>query len=84
MNTFLQENVLNFVYDAYNDETRNLVIPESLRMKKDISSRREIIQLKTYRTKNRYEITSNEECMTIVCCKELKVICLSVKAFCQP
>ncbi|XP_043807493.1 tRNA dimethylallyltransferase 9 isoform X1 [Manihot esculenta] len=54
------ENVLNFVYDAYNDETRNLVIPESLRMKKDISSRREIIQLKTYRSKNRHFVSRND------------------------
>ncbi len=52
----MQERVLNFIYDAYHDESRVLVVPEALRMKKDISNRRETSELKAYRTRNRYEL----------------------------
>ncbi|KAB1216518.1 tRNA dimethylallyltransferase 9 [Morella rubra] len=50
------DQVLNFIYDAYYDKTEVLVVPESLRMKKDVSNRRETSKLKAYRTKNRYEM----------------------------
>jgi hypothetical protein len=52
--------VLNFVYDAYHDQTGSLVVPESLRMKKDMTSRREVLQLKAYRTRNRYGLTNKD------------------------
>lgn len=54
------EMVLNFVYDAYHDQTGSLVVPESLRMKKDMTSRREVLQLKAYRTKNRHFVSRND------------------------
>lgn len=54
--TIMQDQVLNFIYDAYYDKTEVLVVPESLRMKKDVSNRRETSELKAYRTKNRYEM----------------------------
>uniref|UniRef100_A0A5B6ZFN3 tRNA dimethylallyltransferase n=1 Tax=Davidia involucrata TaxID=16924 RepID=A0A5B6ZFN3_DAVIN len=59
------ENVLNFIYDAYHDQTGNLTVPESLSMKKDITNRREISELKAYRTKNSHFI-SREDCSDIL------------------
>ncbi|KAJ9671500.1 hypothetical protein PVL29_025280 [Vitis rotundifolia] len=47
------EMVLNFIHDAYHDQTGKLVVPKSLSMKKDMSNNREINELKAYRTKNR-------------------------------
>lgn len=52
--------MLNFVYDAYHDQTGSFVVPESLRMKKDMTSRREVLQLKAYRTKNRHFVSRND------------------------
>jgi hypothetical protein len=52
----LQEQVLNFIYDSYHDDSGVLVVPEALRMKKDLSGRRETAELKAYRTRNRYEL----------------------------
>ncbi|OVA13280.1 tRNA isopentenyltransferase [Macleaya cordata] len=46
------EKVLDFICDAYHDQTGNVVVPESLRMKKDLSSRKEISVLNAYRSKN--------------------------------
>ncbi|KAG5546146.1 hypothetical protein RHGRI_018355 [Rhododendron griersonianum] len=51
---YRQENVLDFITDAYNDQSGTLIVPESLSMKKDISKRETSI-LKGYRAKNRYE-----------------------------
>lgn len=48
--------VLNFIHDAYHDQTGKLVVPKSLSMKKDMSNNREIKELKAYRTKNRYNL----------------------------
>lgn len=52
--TQLQDKVLNILCDAYHDQTGYFNIPESLRMKKDMSNHREASELKSYRTKNRY------------------------------
>lgn len=52
----LQDSVLNFICDAYHDKSGNWVVPESLKMKKELSSRREESELKSYRTKNRYSL----------------------------
>lgn len=49
----LQEKVLKFIYDAYHDQTGTLVIPDSLKMNKDITNHREASELKGYRTRNR-------------------------------
>ncbi|XP_050219023.1 tRNA dimethylallyltransferase 9 isoform X2 [Mercurialis annua] len=52
------DKVLNFIYDAYHDQTGSLVVPESLRM--DKSNQQENRQLKTYRTKNRHFVSRND------------------------
>ncbi|XP_058100731.1 tRNA dimethylallyltransferase 9 isoform X2 [Magnolia sinica] len=57
--------VLNFILDAYHHETGQLVVPESLRMEKDVSSRKETIELKSYRPKNRYFVR-REDCSEIL------------------
>lgn len=59
------EKVLNFIHDAYHDQSGIVTVPESLRMKKDVSSHRETAELKTYRTKNRYFVT-REDCADIL------------------
>ncbi|PIA61814.1 hypothetical protein AQUCO_00200067v1 [Aquilegia coerulea] len=59
------DKVLNFIYDAYHDKSGNLVVPESLQMKKDLSSRSEISGLKAYRTKNRH-LVRREDCADIL------------------
>ncbi|KAM7277892.1 hypothetical protein ACFE04_005026 [Oxalis oulophora] len=45
------DNVLNFISDAYHDQSGKLTVPESLMMRRD-SSRRETLDLKGYRTRN--------------------------------
>ncbi|XP_043690368.1 tRNA dimethylallyltransferase 9 isoform X2 [Telopea speciosissima] len=59
------EKVLNFIYDAYHQQTQKLVVPDSLKMKKDLSSHREASLLKAYHTKNRHFI-NREECSDIL------------------
>ncbi|EOY13194.1 PREDICTED: tRNA dimethylallyltransferase 9 [Theobroma cacao] len=59
------EKVLNFVYDAYNDESGTLDVPESLKMKKDVSNRREASELKAYHTRNRHFV-NREDCSDIL------------------
>ncbi|KAJ6776111.1 hypothetical protein OIU74_000317 [Salix koriyanagi] len=54
------EKVLSCVHDAYNDQTGSFVVPESLRMKKDMTSKRDVLQLKAYRTKNRHFVSRND------------------------
>ncbi|KAL2944519.1 tRNA dimethylallyltransferase 9 [Bienertia sinuspersici] len=59
------EKVLNFVHDAYHDQSTTLTVPESIRMKKDVANRRETAELKAYRTRNRYFVT-RENCAEIL------------------
>ncbi|XP_057952414.1 tRNA dimethylallyltransferase 9 [Malania oleifera] len=59
------EKVLNFIHDAYCDQAGTLVVPESLRMSKDISNHREISELKAYRTKNRH-FRRHEDCSDVL------------------
>ncbi|XP_004294141.1 PREDICTED: tRNA dimethylallyltransferase 9-like [Fragaria vesca subsp. vesca] len=59
------DSVLNFICDAYHDKSGNWVVPESLKMKKELSSRREESELKSYRTKNRHFIR-REDCSDIL------------------
>ena len=61
--------MLNFIYDAYNDKSGTLDVPESLQMKKDVSNRREASELKAYRTKNRS------------CLKTVSCVCMSIYIF---
>lgn len=50
----LQENALNFIYDAYHNGSGNISVPDSLRMESDVSSRRKASEMKSYQTRNRY------------------------------
>lgn len=59
------EKVLKFIYDAYHDQTGTLVIPDSLKMNKDITNHREASELKGYRTRNR-QFLSCEDCSDIL------------------
>ncbi|XP_038897358.1 tRNA dimethylallyltransferase 9 isoform X2 [Benincasa hispida] len=59
------ENALNFIYDAYHSESENISVPDSLGMKKDLSSHREVSELKAYRTKNRYFVR-REDCFDVL------------------
>ncbi|CAO2836215.1 unnamed protein product [Amaranthus hypochondriacus] len=59
------EQVLNFIHDAYLDQNTTLTVPESLRMKNDISNHREMAELKAYRTRNRHFV-SHEDCADIL------------------
>lgn len=52
----LQENVLNYIITAYHDSTGTLVVPDYLQMRRDSSSSREVSELKSYRTRNRYKL----------------------------
>lgn len=51
------EKVLNFIHDAYHEDSKAVMVPECLRMKKDVSNRREVAQLKAYRTEYRYFVS---------------------------
>ncbi|XP_050370107.1 tRNA dimethylallyltransferase 9 isoform X2 [Argentina anserina] len=59
------DSVLNFICDAYHDKSGNWVVPESLKLKKELSSHREESELKSYRTKNRLLI-KREDCSDIL------------------
>ena len=48
------ETVLNFIVDSYQNRNGRLVVPESLRMPRDISNHREANLIKSYRTRNRH------------------------------
>ncbi|WCJ32242.1 tRNA dimethylallyltransferase 9 [Euphorbia peplus] len=56
--------VLDFIHDAYHDETGSLVIPDSLRMKKD-SDHREVRLLNAYRPENR-NFVNRDDCSHIL------------------
>ncbi|KAK7244198.1 hypothetical protein RIF29_39016 [Crotalaria pallida] len=59
------ETVLNFIHDAYRDQSGSIVVPEHLRMSRDISNRREAILLKSYHTQNRHFVNS-DDCFPIL------------------
>ncbi|KAL8032034.1 hypothetical protein ABFS82_13G068100 [Erythranthe guttata] len=59
------EQVVNFICDAYEDQTGELKVPRSLYMDKDISNQKEVRLLKAYRTKNRH-FSSREDCDGII------------------
>lgn len=56
----LQENVLNYIITAYHDSTGTLVVPDYLQMRRDSSSSREVSELKSYRTRNRYKLLRSQ------------------------
>ncbi|CAH8390082.1 unnamed protein product [Eruca vesicaria subsp. sativa] len=73
--------ILEFIYDAYEKESETLVVPDTLRMKKELRNSREADALKAYRPRNRHfvgrddcssvlEWISNEGCVSEVPCVE--------------
>ncbi|XP_061349655.1 tRNA dimethylallyltransferase 9 isoform X2 [Gastrolobium bilobum] len=58
------ETVLNFILNAYHDWNGSLLVPEHLRMLKDINGR-ETTKLKSYRTQNRH-LVNREDCSDIL------------------
>lgn len=59
------EEVLSFLYNAYNDQTGNVKVPKSLRMERDVLNHREYKEMKAYRPKNRH-FTRREDCTDIL------------------
>ncbi|TXG66793.1 hypothetical protein EZV62_008068 [Acer yangbiense] len=59
------EEVLDFIIDAYHNQTGNLVVPKALQMEKNLSRRKDIFELKSYRTQNRHFV-SREDCSDIL------------------
>ncbi|KAL5564444.1 hypothetical protein UlMin_027608 [Ulmus minor] len=59
------EKVLDFIYDAYHDETGTVAVPDWLKMRREMTNRREVAQMKAYRTKNRYFVRG-EDCSPIL------------------
>ncbi|KAJ1441689.1 tRNA dimethylallyltransferase 9 isoform X1, partial [Sesbania bispinosa] len=59
------ETILNFIHDAYHDRNGSFLVPEHLKMSKDISNHREATKLKAYRTKNRHFV-SGEDCSCVL------------------
>ncbi|XP_020231384.1 tRNA dimethylallyltransferase 9 isoform X1 [Cajanus cajan] len=59
------ETILNFIHGAYHDWNGSLLVPEHLRMSRDISNRKEATQIKSYRTKNRHFV-NGEDCSPIL------------------
>ncbi|MQL88163.1 hypothetical protein Taro_020718 [Colocasia esculenta] len=59
------EEVLSFIYDSYKDSSGNLMVPRSLRMKRDVSDRRESYELKSYRPQNKV-FAREEDCSHIL------------------
>lgn len=55
INSFSSQNtILEFIYDAYENKAETLVVPDSVRMNKDVRNSREANALKSYRPRNRY------------------------------
>ncbi|KAE9585153.1 putative tRNA dimethylallyltransferase [Lupinus albus] len=59
------ETVLNFIHDAYRDQSGSIAVPENLRMARDISNGREASLLKSYRTQNRHFV-NRDDCSPIL------------------
>lgn len=53
---WLQESVLDFIYDSYHIPSGDLKVPKSLSVKKEISSQREVAEMKAYRPRNQYAL----------------------------
>lgn len=69
--------MLKFIYDAYHDRTGNLDVPEPLKMKREMRSRREASELKSYCTKNRYLVGIRMKLMPVsVYLKKSSIVCL--------
>ncbi|KFK26250.1 hypothetical protein AALP_AA8G222700 [Arabis alpina] len=59
------DTILEFIYDAYENETETLVVPDSVRMNKDVRNSREADALKSYRPRNRHFVR-REDCSSVL------------------
>ncbi|KAG4971754.1 hypothetical protein AAZX31_13G253700 [Glycine max] len=59
------ETILDFIHGAYHDWNGSILVPEDLRMSRDISNHRQAAQLKAYRTRNRHFV-NGEDCTHIL------------------
>uniref|UniRef100_A0A1J3IP42 tRNA dimethylallyltransferase n=1 Tax=Noccaea caerulescens TaxID=107243 RepID=A0A1J3IP42_NOCCA len=59
------DTILDFIYDAYENEAETLVVPDSVRMSKDVTNSREVAVLKRYRPRNRHFV-GREECASVL------------------
>ncbi|KAJ4908231.1 tRNA dimethylallyltransferase 9 [Raphanus sativus] len=59
------DTILEFIYHAYEKETETLVVPDSIRMNKDMRNSREANALKAYRPRNRHFI-GREDCSSVL------------------
>ncbi|CAH8370566.1 unnamed protein product [Eruca vesicaria subsp. sativa] len=59
------DTILEFIYDAYEKESETLVVPDSIRMNKDMRNSREANALKAYRPRNRHFV-GREDCSSVL------------------
>ncbi|KAL1189162.1 tRNA dimethylallyltransferase 9 [Cardamine amara subsp. amara] len=59
------DTILQCIYDAYASEAETLVVPESIRMSKDMRDSREVSELKSYRPRNR-RFVRREDCSSVL------------------
>ncbi|XP_031104903.1 tRNA dimethylallyltransferase 9 [Ipomoea triloba] len=57
--------VLDFIYDSYRSQSGHLEVPKSLSVKKEISSRREVAEMKAYRPRNQHFI-GRDDCTPVL------------------
>ncbi|KAF2616120.1 hypothetical protein F2Q70_00007666 [Brassica cretica] len=59
------DTILEFIYDAYEKEAETLVVPDSIRMNKEMRNSREANALKAYRPRNRHFV-GREDCSSVL------------------
>ncbi|CAH9107698.1 unnamed protein product [Cuscuta europaea] len=59
------EILLEFIYDSFHSEFGSLEVPQSLFMEKDMSSRREVAEMKAYRPKNKHFV-GRDDCSPVL------------------
>ncbi|XP_054815226.1 tRNA dimethylallyltransferase 9-like isoform X2 [Prosopis cineraria] len=59
------DTILDFIYESYHDKSGTLIVPEHLRMSRDVSNGREANDLKVYRPQNRLFL-NKEDCFPVL------------------
>ncbi|KAL4204633.1 hypothetical protein AMTRI_Chr01g132970 [Amborella trichopoda] len=59
------ETVLDFIVKSYVDQTISLDVPKQLRINKDLSTQREVLDMKSYQTRNRHFV-QRDDCARIL------------------
>lgn len=75
--------MLNFICEAYYDQTGNLTVPRSLSMEREISDRYQLSELKAYGPKNRYK-SGNSSTYLFLNHLRSSFDSLLMKEICQP